>query len=48
MSSVYFWPGTQHQVKGLNQVDQDADKLKGLSLGAVGYAITYLVSITPA
>jgi hypothetical protein len=29
MATVYLWPTTQHQVKGLNQVDQDAHKLKG-------------------
>jgi hypothetical protein len=46
MQRVYLWPPTQHQVKGLNQVDQDAHKLKGSSLGAAAYAIMYLVSIT--
>jgi len=34
MARVYLWPPTQHQVKGLNQVDHDAHKLKGSSLGA--------------
>jgi hypothetical protein len=29
MACVYLWPPTQHQVKGLNQEDQDAHKLKG-------------------
>jgi len=46
MPRVYFWPPTQHQVKGLTQVDQDAHKLKGSSLGAAACAIMYLVSIT--
>jgi len=34
MAGVYLWPPTQHQVKGLNQVDQDAYKLTGWSVGA--------------
>jgi hypothetical protein len=34
MACVYLWPPTQYQVKGLNQVDQDAHKLKGWSSGA--------------
>jgi hypothetical protein len=46
MACVYFWPPTQHQGKGLNQVDQDGHKLEGSSLGAAAYAIMYLVSIT--
>ncbi len=41
-----FWPPTQHQGKGLNQVDQDGHKLEGSSLWAAAYAIMYLVSIT--
>ncbi len=45
MPHVYFWPPAQDQVKGLNQVDQDAHKLKGSSLGIAAYAIMYLVSI---
>jgi hypothetical protein len=34
MACVSLWLPTQHQVKGLNQVDQDAHKLKGSRLGA--------------
>jgi len=40
-----FLATTQHQVKGLNQVDQDAHKLKASSLGAAAYGIMHLVSI---
>jgi hypothetical protein len=51
MAGVYLLPPTQHQVKGLNQVDQDAHKLKGWSVGARAPTIhmlscMYLVSIT--
>jgi len=34
MACVYLWPPTQHQVKGLNQVDQDPHKLKRWSVEA--------------
>jgi hypothetical protein len=34
MAGGHLWPPTQHQFKGLNQVDQDAHKLKGWSVGA--------------
>jgi hypothetical protein len=48
MACVYLSPPTQHQVKGLNQVDQDAHKLKRMKFRGTNntYVVKYLVFIT--